>query len=228
MNTDLGEHVLFRGQNIDRPLLPRIARDEYSAKMIRSERAMFDEFKRQGHSLAHDTCRTNWDWLALAQHHGLPTRLLDWTQNAMAALWFAIHDATFEKSSPVVWILHSDSTDIINPDKAESPFDGDRTMIFRPTHMTPRIIAQSGYFTVHKHLKKDERMIPLENNRRFKHRLHKIEISRGTGLLVGELQKFGVNSATLFPDLDGLSQRITSEYRFNCMLKATPRRVAGN
>ena len=150
-----------------------------------------------------------WDWLALAQHHGLATRLLDWTQNPLAALWFAVNKTPVKDergkitAGPgVVWRFQVPTARIVDTEISK-PFDAKKTIVFRPHHVTARIRVQSGWFTVHKPSKDKGKFVSLEKNPSYNGGLEKFHIQASDfERFKRELADLGMNEATLFPDID--------------------------
>jgi len=197
-------------------LVPKIARLELrdNKDLLSTEQAMLTEFRRRALPHLEFQHRTNWEWLALAQHFGMATRLLDWTTNPLAALWFAIEGPPEGQSRAAVWIFHAFPSDYVANTEKESPFSTDWTRVFRPAHFTRRIVAQDGWFTVHKFIKKPGRFVPLQHNMRYKKRLSYVVVPPDAfAQLRAELDRCGMNSASLYADLPGLSRHI--EWRFS-------------
>jgi hypothetical protein len=205
------DSVLFRGQREDWPLLPRIALVKPRTTLLVDEKKMVHAFRREG--VAHfppALSANDWDLLAIAQHHGMATRLLDWTKNPLAALWFAIKKPAEDRSKDaVVWVYCPTDDDYVKDFQHTSPFAGNRTYVFEPRHITPRIKAQDGVFTAHKYLTKGHRFIPFEKNAAQKAKLQKVLIAPSRfDELRYQLDRCGIHDASLFPDLDGLAKRV--------------------
>ncbi len=211
--------LLFRGQPCDKPLLPRLGRVRTRGGRRKIERLLLDKFERASLPFYEFEPRDQWDLLALAQHHGLPTRLLDWTFSGPAALWFAVrnppertHDGK-ELENGVVWVLCGLTEDFALNTKRDRPLDNKtRTLIFRPKAISRRIVAQSGVFTVHK-LIDGKQFVALDKNARYKSKLVKLIIPWSEFPSIRkELNMHNANASLLFPDLDGLGSYLSWQY----------------
>jgi len=200
---------LFRGQLKDDLLLPKFLRVDTVPKGRQSpiiEEKMFRDFKRRGRPFLKIEPQNEYEWLALAQHHGMATRLLDWTSSALAALWFIVTSKRNISNDGIIWILRFDERDIKYPKKEELPYNIDETKIFCPTHIEDRFIAQGGWFTVHNYKRG---VIRFDKEKNFKNKLQKIIIKRSKfNEIRFSLNQCGINKLSLFPDFGGLCEHI--------------------
>lgn len=233
----------FRGHSqIYGQLTPSAFRDDYREFwMGGSNEASFTEhFKRQAPAYS-DYTPENLDfleWLFLMQHHGTPTRLLDWTENVLVALYFVVRD--HHDKDGELWAIYPDELNSKSIDSfgisltnskyvkylASEPFHNNPDQlkeelkitknISGPVALFPpmrfqRMINQQSVFTIHPD-PNDAATIPdlLEEEKHLVRYL--IPKGRKQGLL-GDLNSIGIKENTLFPNLDSLSVSIKHEMK---------------
>ena len=209
---ELRSPYLFRGHaDLDWELEPAIDRSDFSqlrGKLTREdhERLVFKEFTRLALPHLRSRPKNDWEFLVLARHHGVPTRLLDWTENPLAALFFAVEQA--RSTDGVVWCYtYVEMEEALDIERNTDPFSINRIVLFQPPQVHPRVWTQSSMFTVHPSGFKSLQNpwgVPLT-------RVRIPDTARPRLRL--ELQRLGVHRASLFPDLDGVGQYVYDLWR---------------
>jgi hypothetical protein len=161
---------------------------------------VFTQWKRRAVAFQ-DLPEPDWECLAWAQHHGLATRLLDWTWNPLVALFFAV--AERENDDGAVYARPSGRIVTVEPFE-----DIHEVSTYEPRPFDRRIAAQQGVFTYHPYPERElEPAIEYSGmHNAFNTNLVEIVIPKKIkSMLVRDLHVLGINKATLFPDLEGLS-----------------------
>lgn len=191
---------MFRGvSSIEHELIPKVARDWHlpSNCLKITEKHLLDNFKIRATPFIHTSPKNTWEWLALAQHHGLPTRLLDWTRNPLIALYFACN-ANSRKDGAVYFAkcLNEVNTD-------EDPFDIKETKQWSASHLIKRLSAQDALFTVSGN--------PLAPFTEGVKACVSIKAS-SKEKIIATLCLFGIHPGTIFPGLDGVAKYVGNEF----------------
>lgn len=194
---------VFRGHSdIDYKLIPSVGRGQHTSKSLRKhEQSLFDIFQREARGLLATAPANEWEWLSLAQHHGLPTRLLDWTHNLLVALYFAV-EANTDTDGAILALRSVNKAS--EAKRMQTPFDLTSPVKFYPNIVTPRIRAQEGLFVVC-----SAPEAPLDQSLPASWRIQMLRVpSSRKRHLRYELFRLGVHASSLFPDVDGLASRI--------------------
>lgn len=215
---------IYRGQpaqkvNIDGPesdtyLLPSLFRQHMrsigSLRVLETQ--LLSDFRREAPAHLKNIPSTEIGWMALAQHHGLPTRLLDWTTNPLVALFFAVEDTSAEFDSDVYKGRIYDAQIYDSGDSTENEEDELFFKFHMPTYNDRRLEAQASCFTLHPLIEFYEQnkfynhftnVVPQELN------VEKCMVPRHLfGIIKAELHEIGVSYKTMFPGLDGLCKSV--------------------
>ncbi|HJX10240.1 MAG TPA: FRG domain-containing protein [Candidatus Binatia bacterium] len=213
-----GQTVWFRGHGVATwKLVPSLARRK---SHLRAENAVIKRFMQNATPHLQSQPQEEWEWMFLMQHYRAPTRLLDWTESALAALYFAVSKQKHNKQDGAVWCLDpialNKAANIKFSFELEIPsFGQDKSMEnYLPTRVhegtselnpvaimgprnTPRMAAQLGTFTINHRLHG-----PIETIGTSSHVWRWIIPAEAKKELLKELAHLGFTELTLFPELE--------------------------
>lgn len=208
---DQTETTIYRGQRKDYSLLPNICRDGEPDALLENERALLALFKKEAPRCLQVVPDSDLEWLVVAQHHGLKTRLLDWTFNPYVALWFALEKAAdIDDSRPEVWVMNPLKEDVIEKPNHTRPFSGARSKVFKSNFNIPRLKEQEGCFVLFKHIEESRHgFVAIEKNTQLRKRVARVRIQiHVVEKILGQLEARGYTKSRLYPNIDEVASRV--------------------
>lgn len=224
---DAHPHYMYRGQaNSEWELLPSIARinakelqSNYAGGWRRVEDDLLDRFMKHAVRYINREPKNKIEWMIHAQHHGVPTRLLDWSTNPLKALFFAVENPNHDKFDGIVYSFY--------PRTQRSTSDGlgeEEELVltaFNSAFINDRIAAQEGCFTIFPFVNKMEDDDFSEEKKGFNPQDQIVSIdtfiieAESKDKIRKQLNMLGISDATMFPDLDGVAKDIRRQ--FGCL-----------
>ena len=196
----------FRGQaNVAWKLLPKAGRDPYFLPDNR-DLGRIRHWRESAVAYFTSLPVNDWECLALAQHHGLATRLLDWTFNPLVATYFACAESPGTDGAVYLYdpeLFVRESSLQLNAD-----LDGAG---FIPRAIAPRLLNQKAAFTVHGPPNREITVKPHHYFKDYSNLVCMVIKKHCKSELIQMLDDYGINNVTLFPDLDGLSRHVNWE-----------------
>lgn len=229
------QNLWFRGQPFAQwGLVPKLYRKEYRGSQEAEIRQDFQSRALQLIQGRPPDRDDKWEWYFLMQHYGAPTRLLDWTDNPLIALYFAVHDQPkpedsavwvldpwwlnrklgkkidgpmlpgWEEAEPYLWNLEDAFTRNVDV-RVEKPAAID------PPHVDRRLAVQRSRFLIFGRV---QDLTATETVRQSGSRLAKIVIPQSSvESMSRELENCGVTVSAVFPDLEHLGQEIRAIWK---------------
>jgi hypothetical protein len=226
--------IWYRGStNSEHELVPSLGRGPFG---IKNERALINMFKQNAVQFVEYRPQSQWEWLFLARHHAVPTRLLDWTESPLIGLYFATHSIGNGKKNDrkdgALWLLLPTKLNAeagIRPaDSRDLPIfedNGDQLQNYLPTklaseqttNLTPaagiavrqskRMQAQHSVFTV---THRDQ--TPIENIGKRMHVGRFIIPASAKARIRRQLEAVKIDDLTVFPELDNAARIVGRRY----------------
>jgi hypothetical protein len=241
----LTDHI-FRGQSSDWPLLPGISRPDLATAHDRNphlEKNLLERFRLRAAAylpvLERTDCVDWWRCMALAQHHRLPTRLLDWTLSPLVALFFALYGT--DRSTGFHWVyairrqeVHTFAGFAGRFKHMPWEYSHEEPLFLQPDITHPRISAQQSQFSVHPGVPVTKNGAEVYSDKELKPSAIRIPAICSNDMLKS-LAVLGINRETLFPGPDATADHLIWEVRSgvdrlsdDALRRASRRRAGGD